>query len=99
MGKVIEKVRLTSLFDPAKTREVEAVIDTGATMLVLPQNIINELNLRKMREVKVRYANSKTEIKPIYGKIILEQLDLIVDPSTRKVTPNPRSPEMQNLLS
>ena len=74
-----------------------------------------------MREVKVRYANSKTEIKPIYGivtvgmcgragefnvlaepegsqplvrQIILEQLDLIVDPSTRKVIPNPRSPEM-----
>ena len=121
MGKVIEKVKVTNLFDPKKSIEVEAVIDTGATMLVLPQNIINELNLRKMREVKVRYANSKTEIKPIYGivtveicgragefnvlaepegsqplvgQIILEQLDLIVDPSTRKVTSNPRSPEM-----
>jgi len=74
-----------------------------------------------MREVKVRYANNKTEIKSIYGivtvemcgragefnvlaepegaqplvgQIILEQLDLIVDPSTRKVIPNPRSPEM-----
>ena len=61
-GKVIEKVKVTNLFDLKKSIEVEAVIDTGATMLVLPQNIINELNLRKMREVKVRYANSKTEI-------------------------------------
>jgi len=25
---------------------------------------------------------------------LLEQLDLIVDPSTRRVIPNPRSPEM-----
>ena len=118
---MIEKVKVTNLFDPKKSIEMEAVIDTGATMLVLPQNIINELNLRKMREVKVRCANSKTEIKPIYGivtvemcgragefnvlaepegaqplvgQIILEQLDLIVDPSTRKVIPNPRSPEM-----
>ena len=101
--------------------ELEAVIDTGATMLVLPQNVIDKLNLRKMREVKVRYANNKTEIKSIYGvvtveicgragefnvlaepegaqplvgQIILEQLDLIVDPGTRKVFPNPRSPEM-----
>ena len=101
--------------------ELEAVIDTGATMLVLPQNVIDKLNLRKMREVKVRYANNKMEIKSIYGvvtvemcgragefnvlaepegaqplvgQIILEQLDLIVDPSTRKVIPNPRSPEM-----
>ena len=32
--------------------------------------------------------------QPLVGQIILEQLDLIVDPSTRKVIPNPRSPEM-----
>jgi clan AA aspartic protease len=121
MGKITEKVKLTNLFDMTKTKEVEAVIDTGATMLVLPQDIIDELDLRKMREVRVRYANNETEIKSIYGvvtveicgragefnvlgepegaqpligQIILEQLDLIVDPSARKVIPNPRSPEM-----
>ena len=32
--------------------------------------------------------------QPLVGQIILEQLDLVVDPSTRKVIPNPRSPEM-----
>lgn len=121
MGKVIEKVKLISLFEPAKSVEVEAVIDTGATMLVLPQNIIEKLNLRKMREARVRYANNKTEVKTIYGvvtleikgragecnvlaevegsqplvgQIVLEQLDLVVDPGTRTVIPNPRSPEM-----
>ena len=121
MGKVIEKIKVINVFEPKREIELEAVIDTGATMLVLPQNVIDKLNLRKMREVKVRYANNKTEIKSIYGvvtvemcgragefnvlaepegaqplvgQIILEQLDLIVDPSTRKVIPNPRSPEM-----
>jgi len=121
MGKVVEKIKIVNVFEPEKKVEVEAVIDTGATMLVLPQDIINKLNLRKMREVKVRYANTKVEKKSIYGvvtveicgragefnvlaepegaqplvgQIILEQLDLIVDPSTRKVIPNPRSPEM-----
>lgn len=121
MGKVIEKVKVTSLFDPSRSIEVEAVVDTGATMLVLPQDVIGELDLRKMREAGVRYANNKAETKSIYGvvtvemcgragefdvleepegaqplvgQIILEQLDLIVDPSTRKVIPNPRSPEM-----
>jgi len=121
MGKVVEKIKIVNVFEPEKKVEVEAVIDTGATMLVLPQDIINKLNLRKMREVKVRYANTEVEKKSIYGvvtveicgragefnvlaepegaqplvgQIILEQLDLIVDPSTRKVTPNPRSPEM-----
>ena len=32
--------------------------------------------------------------QPLVGQIILEQLDLIADPSTRKVIPDPRSPEM-----
>ena len=36
MGKVVEKVKLTSLLEPEKSVEVKAVIDTGATMLVLP---------------------------------------------------------------
>ena len=100
---------------------MEAVIDTGATMVVLPMNIVEELGLRKMREVKVRYANNKVEKKPIYGvvnielkgrsanidvlveengsqpligQVLLELLDLIVEPKTRKLIPNPASPEM-----
>lgn len=121
MGKVIERIGVTNVFEPERTVEIEAVIDTGATMLVLPQDVIDKLNLRKMREVKVRYANNKTEVKSVYGvvtvevcgragefdvlaepkgaqplvgQIILEQLDLVVDPSTKRVMPNPRSPEM-----
>lgn len=128
MGKVIENLRITNLLDPEKSVEVEAVIDTGATMLVLPQNLINELGLKKMREVNVKYANNKTEVKSIYGvvtveikgragefnaleeaegsqplvgQIVLEQLDLVVDSSSRTVIPNPRSPEtpMVEILS
>jgi len=121
MGKVVEKIKLINTFEPEKEIEIEAVVDTGATMLVLPQNVIDKLNLRKMQEVKVRYVDNKMEIKSIYGvvtlemcgragefnvlaepegaqplvgQIILEQLDLIIDPRTRKVIPNPRSPEM-----
>jgi clan AA aspartic protease len=121
MGKVIEKVKFTSLFDPNKSIEVEAVIDTGATMVVLPQNLVDELGLKKVREVKVRYANNATEVKSIYGvvtieikgrtgnfdvlaeaegsqpligQVVLEVLDLVVDPKTRTLIPNPRSPDM-----
>jgi len=55
-------------------------------MLVLPQNVIDKLNLRKMREVKVRYANNKTEIKPIYGVVTVEmcgragEFDVLAEP-------------------
>lgn len=121
MGKVIEKVKITNIFEQAKSMEVEAVIDTGATMVVLPQNMVDELGLRKIREAKVRYVNNKTELRSIYGvvtieikgrtgnfdvlaeaeglqpligQVVLEIFDLVVDPRTRTLIPNPLSPEM-----
>ena len=121
MGKVMEKLKLRSLFDPTKSLEVDAVIDTGATMLVLPQNLVDELGLKKIREATVKYANNQTQKKSVYaglvvelkgrigsfeavaeiigseplvGQIVLEALDLVVDPRTRTLIPNPRSPEM-----
>jgi len=121
VGKVIEKVKITNYNEPAKSIEVDAVIDTGATMVVLPQDIVERLGLKKIREVKVRYANNKIETKSIYGvvtieikgraanldalaeaegsqpligQVLLELLDLVVDPRTRILIPNPMSPEM-----
>jgi clan AA aspartic protease len=121
MGKVIEKVKLTSLFNSAKSFEVDAVVDPGATMLVLPQNLVDELNLRKIPEATVKYADNHrrqksvyagvlVEIKgrvgsfdvlaeeegtePLIGQMVLEELDLVVEPRTRTLMPNPRSPEM-----
>jgi clan AA aspartic protease len=121
MGKVIEKVKLTSLFDPKKSVEIEAVIDTGATMVVLPENLVKDLGLKKIEDVKVKYVDGRVERKNVYGvvklelkgrignfdvlvekkgaqpligQIVLERLDLIIEPSTRKLIPNPRSPEM-----
>ena len=121
MGKVIEKVKFTCLFDQTKSIEIEAVIDTSATMVVLPQNIVEKLALKKIRETKVRYANNTTELKSIYGvvtieikgrtgnfdvlaeaegsqpligQVVLKILDLVVDPRTRTLAPNPMSPEM-----
>lgn len=120
MGKVLEKVRIANLLDPAKSATVEAIVDTGATMLVLPQDIIETLGLEKVEEVRVK-SNNHVETKEIYGvvrlelkgrignfdvlaenkgsqpligQIVLERLDLIIEPSTKKVMPNPRSPEM-----
>ena len=31
--------------------------------------------------------------QPLIGQIVLERLDLVIEPSERKVIPNPRSPE------
>lgn len=45
MGKVIEKVKFTSLFDPIKSVELDAVVDTGKTWVVLPRDIVEKLRL------------------------------------------------------
>jgi len=120
MGKVVEKIRVTNFRDTSKSVEIEAVIDTGATMSVLPVDLIQELGLERIDEVNVRYADNSVRRKEVYGwiileiagrkavfdvlaenegaqpligQIVLERLDLIIEPTTRKVIPNPRSPE------
>lgn len=72
MGKVMEKIQITNFVDPAKSIEIEAVIDTGATMVALPQNLVDELGLRKIREARVKYTNNATESKSIYGVATIE---------------------------
>jgi len=125
MGKVIERIKLTNVFDPSKTEAVSAVIDAGTIRpwggLVLPQDLVERLGLRKVRDARVRYANRDVEVKAIYGvvaldirgrvgnfdvlaevagsqplvgQIVLEELDLMIHPATRQLTPNPDSPEM-----
>ncbi len=121
MGKVIEKIKLTNIFDPSKFVEIDAVIDSGATMLALPQDVVDKLALQKDREVRVRYANNHSEDKSIYGvaklelagrrgnfdvlaepigatplvgQVVLELLDLLIDSKSRKLIPNPLSPEL-----
>ena len=121
MGKVTEKVRLTNVFDESKSAEIDAVVDTGATMLVLPTDLVEGLGLRRIRQVRVRYVNNHVEPKwvcgivaveiqgrsgnfdvlaeesgsqPLIGQMVLEELDLVVNPRTRSLTANPESPDM-----
>lgn len=121
MGKVIEKLKIANLLDPAKSVTVEAIVDITTTMLVLPQDVVSSLGLEKVEEVRVKYANNHVETKEIYGvvrlelkgrignfdvlaenegsqpligQIVLARLDLVIEPSTKRVIPNPRSPEM-----
>lgn len=68
MGKVIEKIKLTNDLDLEMSRlgyispdevrrcEVDALIDTGSTLLALPKEVVEELGLRIVRRANVRYA-------------------------------------------
>ena len=72
MGRVTEKIKLTNVLDTTKSVEVEVLVDTGAMMLSLPQDVVDELGLTKVKEVTVRYANNKTEDKTMYGVVRVE---------------------------
>lgn len=121
MGKVIERLKVTNVFDESKSAVVDAVVHTGATMLVLPLDLVQRLGLRRVRQVNVRYANNHVETKwiygiaavelqgrlgnfdvvaeesgsqPLVGQMVLEELDLIVNPKTRSLSPDPESPDV-----
>jgi predicted aspartyl protease len=121
MERVVERVKLQNFLAPDKVLERDAVIDPSSIMMALPQNLINALGLRKIREDSVRNKNNRLEQKSVYagllleikgragtfdviaepegtepvvGEIVLTSLDLVVEPRTHTLIPNPRSPEM-----
>jgi len=104
--------------------EIEALVDTGAIMLLLPQDLVETLGLKRSDRAIVALANDekiemdiagtisltaqnrrmKTDclvgpplFEPLVGQIILERLDLIIDPVKQIVTPRPESPYLPSL--
>lgn len=47
----------------------KAFVDTGAVMLVLPQDQVEELGLRELRKAIVTYADERKEERPIAGAV------------------------------
>ena len=84
MGEVIVKVRIVNLRDmlffedgqiekkEIRSLEVNALVDTGAVMLVLPQDEVAYLGLKERRKVTVRYADDRTEERFVAGPLFLE---------------------------
>jgi len=104
--------------------EVEALVDTGANMLVLPEEIVEQLGLDEIDRRRVKYADGSRAVKrvvgtvhlevagrhsrfnaiaenrgttPLIGQIVLEELDLIVDPRSKELRPDPESPDMPTI--
>jgi clan AA aspartic protease len=69
MGKVMAKVRLSNVLDEGNARqglipnhavrglEIEALVDTGATMLALPEDVVALLGLTETERRKVKLAD------------------------------------------
>lgn len=118
MGLVYTTIKIRNPLTKSKIVEIDAKVDNGATMLVLPGSIAKELNFPKIRKQVVKYANEETAERqviwgieleicnrkgifeaviepkktyPLIGAIVMETLDLIIEPRSLKIYPNPRS--------
>lgn len=52
--------------------ELDGVVDTGATRLVLPKSVVDQLGLPTAEKVKVRYADQRRALRPLVQNVWLE---------------------------
>ena len=81
MGEIVTRVELENPGDrvlaergfgqesQVRRSNVDAVVDTGAVMLVLPQNLVERLGLKKQRTVVVTVADERKEERPLAGPV------------------------------
>ena len=84
LGEIVAKLELENPGDRAvvergyrqesevRRSTVDAVVGTGAVMLVLPQNMVERLGLETRRRVIVTYADERREERPVAGPVTVQ---------------------------
>ena len=98
MGQIVVDVELENTADRGAFEEglraepdirrtvARGIVDAGAVILVLPQNIVERLGIRTRRTVVVTYADERKEERPVAGPVTLQigdrsmSIDCIVGP-------------------
>ena len=57
--------------DAIRHSSIDAIVDTGAVMLVLPQNVVERLGLEIRRTVIASYADERKEEHPVAGPLTI----------------------------
>ena len=100
MGEIVASMELENtgdivrqgLRDESTVRRatVDGVVDTGAVMLVLPEDVVGRLGLRTRRQVAVIYADERREVRPVAGPVTVHIgdrfmiADCVVSPPSSK---------------
>jgi len=83
MGEIVVNVALENYVDRAlcergdlpktavRGRTLRALVDTGAVMVMLPQDVVEALGLKTRRSVIVAYADERREERPVAGALLL----------------------------
>jgi len=84
MGEITVRAELENIVDRVnwedgriqeseiRTYKLDATVDTGAVMLVLPQNVVEKLGLKKRRTVIVSNADERKEERPVAGPLTIK---------------------------
>jgi predicted aspartyl protease len=84
MGEIKIQIELENLgdrdlFSENKLQEqeirrlkIEAIVDTGAVMLMLSQDVVDKLGLKYRRKVVVSYANEMREQRDVAGVVTIK---------------------------
>ena len=124
MGQIQTKVRLSNTRDEnLESLEVEALVDTGAITLCIPEHVAIQLKLEAIEEREVTTADGGKQkcsyVGPVkiefgnrtcfsgalvlgdstlLGAIPMEDMDLVVHPSSQTVAVNPESPNIPSAI-
>jgi clan AA aspartic protease len=124
MGLISTEIYLSNPRDSSiKPIKVEALVDTGAMTLCIPEHIVIQLNLHETEKREVITADSKSPVVPyvgpiqvnfenrtcftgavvigdsvLMGAVPMEDMDLVIHPSTQRVTVNPKSPNIPSAI-
>ena len=125
MGLAYARLRLSNPVKPGLAAiDCEALADTGALHLCIPEHVAIQLELaeQEKREVtladgarrlipyvgpiRVQFANRQCFVggmvmgdEVLLGAIPMEDMDLVITPTTRDVTVNPTSPNIPSAVA
>ena len=120
MGLTTPKIQLSNPRRPdLEPIELEALADTGALHLCIPDHVRIQLDLDKVEDREVTLADGSKKLVPYVGPVMMnfmnrsgftgalvlgdealigaipmEDMDLVVIPSSRKLAVNPESPNI-----
>ncbi|MBM3326016.1 MAG: clan AA aspartic protease [Calditrichaeota bacterium] len=124
MGYIQTKLKLSNAQDTSlRPVEVEALVDTGAITLCIPEHIAVQLKLTEIDKREVTITDGRTQVVSyvgpvrvdfenrtsftgalvlgdwvLMGVVLLEDMDLVLNPVQQTVTVNPASPNIPHVL-
>lgn len=83
MGEIVVEIELENVHDRAlaegghldesevRGARIRAVADTGAMMLALPEDVVDDLGLPEVGSISARYADGRSEPLPVAGPLTI----------------------------